>query len=905
MNRPLRDSGTGGGRGGAEEAAGGRRSLGFVRRLRLRAALAMVRTASVFVPRFERADWLEEWRGELHARPATRSFQPLRDAGGAIPDALWHARGDWRLEMMGHDVRFAIRALLARPAFTVTVIVTLALGIGANAVIFSAVDAVVLNPFDFEEPDRIVGVGTIYPRLNVELGFFERLSAPEFADIERGVPAFEEIAAFDMGNRQIIGGDVPQNLFTGFWWNDVLPVLGTRPVLGRGFSREDITGGERVALISHRVWRTRFAADESVVGMTIRIDDEPYTLIGVFPPEAFIYGTDLWMPMWADPDVLPRNRRQFNIVARLAEGATLEEANAQLEALARRTEGEHGAELQEYEGWRLVAQTWTDVNVQTLKPAALILLGAVGFVLLLVCTNVASLLLSRSAGRRREIALRAALGAGRARIVRQLLTESALLALLGGAAGVVLAAVGLRLLVIQLPATLLPTTAELAINGRVVGYTAAISLLAGIVFGLAPALQTSRFERQRTLGLEAAQSTGSRGRRRLQGTFVAVEVALALVLLMGAGLLVNSFIRLNAVEPGIDTDDVLTMRLTLPWNKYDGAAITGFFDELSGRVATIPGVTAVGAGTQLPPSAFSRTQFVPEGGELGDEGSLPTAYVTLADESYFETLGMPVLRGRGFMADDRPDTPMVTVINQTLAGTYYPGVDPIGKAIKIGTPDDDLPRVEIVGVVADTKNRGLGSDTQPELFVSLRQAAGYNNQIFLIVRTAVEPSSVLDDVRAQVAAIDPDQPVYAVQLLNEAFAAQFAVQRFALVMLGAFAAMAMALAAVGIYGVVSYGVADRTREIGVRMALGAGRREVMGLMVRQALVPVAIGLVVGLGLSAGLGIAMSGMLYGTSGADPITLATVGLLLAAIAFASSYLPARRACGLDPVAALRAE
>ena len=924
---------------------------GFAGRLWVGAALAMVRAASLFVPRFERAEWVEEWHGELRARYLTgetmgtpavaetaggngggdtvagrhgggrtavstppggvpppfprRAFRPLRDAGGAIPDALWHARGDWRLEMMGHDVRFAIRSLLARPAFTLTVIVTLALGIGANAVVFSAVDAVVLNPFAFEEPDRIVGVGTIYPRLNVELGFFERLSAPEFADIQRTVTAFEDMAAFDMGNRQIIGGDVPQNLFTGFWWHDVMPVLGARPVLGRGFSREDIANGERVALISHRVWQTRFAADDSVIGMTIRIDDQPYTLIGVFPPQAFIYGTDLWMPMWADPDAMPRNRRQFNIIARLAEGATLDEANAQLEALARRTEGEHGAELEEYEGWRLVAQTWTDVNVQTLKPAAVILLGAVGFVLLLVCTNVASLLLSRSAGRQREIALRAALGAGRTRIVRQLLTESALLALLGGAAGVLLAIAGLRLLVIQLPATLLPTTAELAINGRVLGYTAAASLLAGLVFGLAPALQTSRFELQRTLGLEAGQSTGSRGRRRLQGTFVAVEVALALVLLMGAGLLVNSFIRLNAVEPGVDTGDVLTMRLTLPWNKYEGAAIPAFFEELTGRVATIPGVTAVGAGTQMPPDVFSRRQFVPEGGELGAEGSLPVAYVTLADEGYFETLGMPLRRGRGFAPEDRMDTPLVAVVNETLAGTYFPGANPIGRGIKIGTPEDDLPRVEIVGVVGDTKNRGLGSNTQPELFVSLRQASGYDNQIFLIVRTAVEPSSVLDEVRAQVAAIDADQPVYAVQLLDEAFGAQFAVQRFALVMLGAFAALAMALAAVGIYGVVSSGVADRTREIGVRMALGAGRREVVGLMVRQALVPVAIGLVVGLGLSAGLGIAMSGMLYGTPGADPITLSAVALLLAAIAFAAGYLPARRASGVDPVAALRAE
>ncbi len=903
-------------------------SSGLSRRLALEASLAMVRAASLLVPRLERAEWLEEWQSELHARylaaetpnetkpadPARRGglpprfgrpFEPLRDARGALPDALWHAREDWRMDMLSHDLRFAIRTLLARPAFTLTVVVTLALGIGANAVIFSAVDAVVLNPFDFQEPDRIIGVGTIYPRLNVDLGFFERLSAPEFADIEREVTAFESLAAFDMGNRQIIGGDVPQNLFTGFWWHDVMPVLGYQPVLGRGFSRQDIEQGERVALISHRVWQTRFGADASVIGMTIRIDDEPYTLIGVFPPEVFIYGTDLWMPMWAAPEVMPRNRRMFNIVARLAAGASLEEANAQLETVARRTEAEYGAEFDEYEGWRLVARTWTDVNVQTLKPAAVILLGAVGFVLLLVCTNVASLLLSRSAGRRREVALRAALGAGRVRIVRQLMTESALLALLGGGLGVFIAFLGLRGLTVQLPATLLPTTAELAINGRVLTYTATISLLAGIVFGLAPALQTTRFELQRTLNQEAGQSTGSRGRRRLHGTFVAVEVALALVLLMGAGLLISSFIQLNAVEPGVDVDNVLTMRLTLPWNKYEGPAIIGFFDDLTDRVSTIPGVTAVAAGTQFPPGVFSRSQFVPEGSEIADEGSLPVAYLTLVDEDYFGTLGMPLLRGRGFTTQDRPETPLVTVVNASLANTYFPGVDAIGKRIKIGSPDDDLPSVEIVGVVADTKNRGLGSVSQPEFFASLRQADGVNNQVFLIVRAAVEPRSVLDDVRAQVAAIDPDQPVYAVQTLEESFAAQFSVQRFALVMLSAFAALAMALAAVGIYGVVSFATVDRTREIGVRMALGAGRQEVTGLMVRKALIPVAIGLVIGLGLSAGLSLAMTGMLYGTAGIDPITLAIVGLMLAAVAFAASYLPARRASGVDPVVALRTE
>ncbi|MGD8816481.1 MAG: ABC transporter permease [Acidobacteriota bacterium] len=871
-------------------------------RAALRVSLALVRLLSLLVPRRERHEWLEEWQAELLLG---RPFRPLRDAGGALPDALWHAREDWRLDMFHHDVRFAVRTLLARPAFTLTVVLTLALGIGANAVIFSAVDAVVLNPFDFKDPDSIIGVGTIYPALNRELGFFERLSAPEIGDIIDNVPAIADAAAFDLGNRQIVGGDQPQNLFTAFWWHDVLPVLGLEPVLGRGFRPSDISERQAVALISDRVWRTRFGGDRGVIGSTILIDDEPFTLIGVFPPEALVYGTDLWMPMWNALDTMARNRRQYNVIARLADGATLSEANAQLEAVARRTEQEYGAEFNEYANWRLVAQTWTDVNVQTLKPAALILMGAVGFVLLLVCTNVASLLLSRSAGRQREIAVRAALGAGRVRIVRQLLTESALLALCGGVAGVLLAYVGLRWLEGAAPSNLIPTTADLVINGRVLGYTTLISLLAGVAFGLAPAVQSLRFNLQGTLNLDSGKATGSRGRHRLNGLFVAVEVALALVLLVGAGLLVSSFLRLGTVDPGVDTDNVLTMRLTLPWNKYQGAAITGFFDDLSARVRTIPGVTSVAAAAQFPPLVFSRQQFIPEGAEVGDEGSLPVAYLTLTDEAYFDTFGIALQRGRTFTTQDRPDTPLVAVINETLARTYFPGVDPIGQRVDLGTRDDDIPVAEIVGVAADTRNRGLGVDPAPEVFVSLRQANGVNNQIFLIVRTDVEPTTVLDDVRAQVAAIDPTQPIYSVRTLADRFADQFAPQRFALVMLGAFAAMAMALAAVGIYGVVSYAVADRTREIGVRIALGADRREVVRMIVRQALLPVGIGLLVGIGLSIALSSAMAGLLYEARGIEPLTLATVMAGLTAVALLASWMPARRASAVDPVEALRAE
>jgi putative ABC transport system permease protein len=832
--------------------------------------------------------------------PATA---PLRDASGAFRDAFWHLKQEWNHDMLSHDLSFAVRLLTRRPAFTTAVVLTLALGIAANAAIYSLVDAIVLHPFVFPEPDRIVGVGTEYPRLGEELGFFENMSAPEYQDVLEESQTLEQIVAWDMGNRQITGGDRPENLFTGFWWGDVLPTLGMAPHLGRGFSREDVEERRAVAMISHRVWRARFAADEAVIGSTIRVDGNPYTLIGVLPPGVLIYGMDLWLPMWAAPEELPRNRRQFQVLARLKPGVSIEQANAELASIAARTELEYGAEFEEYRGWGLTAMTWTDVNVRTLRPAGLILLGAVGFVLLLVCANVASLLLSRSASRRKEMALRAALGAGRVRIARQVLTESILLAFVGGAIGVALAYFGLDLIVSRLPAMLVPSDGGVQINGRVLWYSAGLSVLAGLVFGLAPAMQASRINLQGTLSLESGHSTGSKIRRRWHSFFVAVEVALALVMLVGAGLLIHSFVRFQAVEPGLDTSNTLTMRLTLPWNKYEGEGITNFFTELADRVEALPGVRSAASGSQFAPISFIRRQFTLPGREIEDEGTLPTAFVTIVSEGYFETLGIPLLAGRDFSPQDRAGSPFVAVINNEMARRYFGEENPLGERFKMGTPEDDGPWFEIIGVAGDTKNRGLQNPSAPEYYVSLRQANGAFNQLFLLVRTDNEPRGVLGSVREVVDSIDPEQPIYSIATLEENFAAGFAAQRSAMQLLAGFAILALLLAAVGIYGVVSYAVSERTAEIGVRIALGAGQPDVLRLVVRQALVPVVIGAAAGLLMSVGLGIAMSGLLFEVGSVDPVTLLGVVLLLFGIAFGASYLPARRASRIDPLVALR--
>ncbi|MGH7720117.1 MAG: ADOP family duplicated permease [Gemmatimonadaceae bacterium] len=808
--------------------------------------------------------------------------------------------GDGWMQTLWHDLRYAARALRKNAVFASLAIVTLALGIGATTIIYSVVDGIVLNPFPFPEAGRLVGIGPAFPKLDRELTYFESLSPAEYRDIATQSKTLERVVAWDMGNRTLAGEDAPERLFSAFWWGNAFPTLGVAPAVGRGFLQEELDRGERVAVISHRVWLRRFAGDSSVVGKRISVNGDPYTVIGVMPRRTLIYGTDLWIPMGVDPSVFPRGRRQFQVLARLAPGATLESANAEMELLARRVEREHGAELPEYAGWRLVADTWTNINVSMLRTAGYIMLAAVAFVLVLVCVNVGSLLLARAAGRRREMAVRTALGAGRGRLVRQLLTESAMLAALGGVAGVALAWWGTKSLTAVLGTLPIPVAGEVTLSTRVLAVTAVISVLSGLLFGLAPAVHASRADITGSLKAESTNATGGAARHRLQRLFVGVEVALALVLLVGGGLLVNSFLRLQRVDPGFDTRNLLTMRLTLPRERYEGGAITAFFQQLSERVSALPGVTAVGAGSHFPPVTFQQVQFEVEGQPPAGEGALPSAYVTLANDSYFRALRIPLRRGRVPNERDTENTPLVGVINEEAARRFFSGEDPVGKRITIGQR-----KVEIVGVVGSVKNLGLDRPPQPEIFGSIRQSVGGDNQLFLIVRAASDPRALLPLIRREVRAMDPEQPIYAVQTVDEAFATATGPRRVATMTLTLFAAFALVLAAVGIYGVVSYAVSERTREIGLRMALGAQQRQVRGLVVRQAMLPVAIGAAAGLVGAVALGRVMSGLLFEVRATDPLTIALVALLLGLVALAASYLPARRASRLDPLIALRAE
>lgn len=831
-----------------------------------------------------------------HVRRALRAGEGRAAATGTSEP------GDGIMAQLLQDLHFGLRKLRKSLAFTAVVVLTLALGIGANTVIYGVVDGVILHPYPFPEPDALVAVGTQYPKLGAtDVTFIEHMSPAEYMDIRDQAGTLERVVAWDMGNRQVSFGDVTENLFTGFWWGNAFETLEVRPFLGRGMTPEETVGGDAVAVLSHRVWETRFGADRSLVGGTIQMNGSPYTVVGIMPPRTTLHGMDLWIPMGVSPDVFPRERRQFQIIARTADGADLDAVNAELEGLARRTETAWGAEFEEYEGWRMEADTWTDANVRTLKPAAFILLGAVGFVLLLVCSNVASLLLSRSGTRRREVAVRTALGAGRSRIVAQLLTESVALSAVGGVVGVGLAWYGTRI-VADLLATVPFLAGTVELNPRVLLFTAGVSVLAGVLFGLFPALQMARPDIQGTLAAEGAGTTLSRARNRLQRVMVGVEVALALVLLTGGGLFLNSLIRLNTVDTGFRPEGVLSMRLTLPWEEYDGPAINAFFQELEERVGGLPGVTSVGVGSQFPPVAFSRERLMTEGMSVTDEGQLPVAMATLVSPGYFAALGIPLLRGRSFTELDVENTPMVAVLNEAAAALLFPGEEALGGRVRTG-PED--PWIEVVGIVGNTLNQGLDAPTSPEVFASHRQVPGWSNQLFVLVRTQGEPRSVLPAVREQIRALDADQPVYGIRTVEEALAAGTASHRIAASALGGFALFALLLAAIGIYSVVSSSVGQRTREIGLRMALGADAPRLRRLVVRQALAPVVAGAAVGLAVALGLGRLLDGLLFQVTGKDPLTLGGTTALFLAVAALASFVPALRASRLDPARTLREE
>ncbi len=742
-------------------------------------------------------------------------------------------------------------------------ILTLALGIGANTALFSVVNSVLLNTLPYEEPDDLVWLHEGQPSLEDM-----SISYPNFVDWRDQNQSFEAIAAHRFSNFNLTGTDRPERLLAAEVSHTLFPVLRVTPLIGRNFTQdEDEPGSEPVAILSYRLWQRRFGADPDIAGGIISLDGVSYTVVGVMPHD-FLYPPDtndleLYLPIghFAEYWLESRGRHPgIQATARLKPGVSFEQAQADMETIARRLEQEYP---KTNTGHRVALQLLRVELVEDVRPAILIVLAAVGFVLLIACANVANLLLARAAVREQEIAVRTALGAGRRRIVRQLLTESVLLSLLGGAAGVLLAVLGVEALILGIPEDASPIFRQIRMDQTVLGFTLALSFFTGLVFGTVPALLVSRSDLSESLK-EGGRSTAGEGGHRLRSLLVVSEIALALVLLIGAALMMRSFFNVTEQNPGFNTGNLLTMTVSLPPAKYEeDHRQAAFFEELNERVATLPGVDSVAM--SLPLLGGWQNVFVIEGRPAPPAGEEWLTEVMRVSPDYFETMQVLLLRGRTFTKQDREDSTPVAIVDETLADSYWPGEDPIGKRVKFGNdPGSEDPWMEVVGVVGHVKNYGVDAESRIELYVPHRQALEWMTAMSLLVRTSGPPAQLAKSVTQTVLSMDPDQPVFDVMTMEQNLGRRLTARRLSLVSLGVFAGVAILLAAVGIYGLMAYSVTQRTHEIGIRLALGAQARDVLRMMMGQGLILAGLG--VGLGLLAAFALTplmtTAGLLFG-------------------------------------------
>ena len=795
------------------------------------------------------------------------------------------------------DLRHAARALTNQPTFSAVAILTLMLGIGANTAIFSVTKAVLLNPLPYDEPERLVVLWEVSPD-----GALDEVSIPTYFDWQNQATQIEEMAGYRHEDYTFSAVDQPLDIPSLKVRTELFRILRADARLGRTFTQDEATPGQdHVVVLSHQFWDQHFGAQANVIGDTMNLDAEPYTIVGVMPPDfEFPPGgnAQIWTPLSFDPNNIhgrSRRARSLTVIGRLAPDTTPALAQGEMRVIAGRIASEYA---ESNEGWSATLVAAHEQLVEAARPALLVLSGAVGFLLLIVCANVANLMLARLSGRQRDIAVRAALGASQWQLARPVLAESVLLSAVGGGLGLLLAVVSLRLLTF-LPAGSLPRMEQIGLDGGVLLFAIAVSIAVAVVFGLLPAVQASRARLRSTLN-EAAGTTGSVTARRALNGLVVVEVAMALMLLIGAGLMIRSFNRLIQVHPGFEPNNVIAAQIYLPQTKYgERHEVATFFERVIERLKTVPGVRSASAASALPMHPVGTDFALPftVEGRLAN-GEEPQSDVRITTPGYFETMKVPLLQGRLFDERDLADAVHVAIINETMATRYFSDEDPLGKVVV-----NPHGRSEVVGVVGDLRHSGLDSAPRPEIFLPFRQST--INGMALVIRTENDPLQYAGAVRREVWAVDPSQPIYDMSTMRQVLARAVSLPRLSMTLMAVFAGTALILATLGIYGVISYSVARRTKELGLRMALGAESGDALRLVIVNSMGLVGLGIGVGLVASTAMTRLLATLLYDVSPLDPAVFLGVSLLLSGAALTASVVPALRATRVDPIVALREE
>jgi putative ABC transport system permease protein len=876
----------------------------------------IVAVCATLVPGDRRSEWQAEWLGELvyawsvrrrgHDTPLSARAALLMRALGAFPDAIWirrHYGGD---SMLSQDLKYALRTLGRWPGFSAVVILTLALGIGANAAIFSIVNAVLLKPLPYTNPDQLVFVfGTPTDGDSAKVG--RSSSFPDFADIRTRSRSFSQLAAFSVQQTTVTGKQFEPTIVSGSPVTaSLFPMLGVSPLLGRSFAaEEDRAGAPSVAIVSYEFWQQRLSANPNVVGTSLSINGRPATIVGVMRPRfTFPGATAVWFPAGEPNDPRSRGQHSYTILGRLAPNVTMPTANREVAGIAKQLETEYPADNAK-RGARV--ESMTEAIVGNVRPQLLVLLGSVVLVLLIVCVNVANLFVARAASRTREVAVRTALGAGSRRLARQFLTESFVITSIGSVLALFVAYWGSRVLVAKAP-TSIPRASEIGIDGNVLLFLLGLALVTATIFGVLPALQMSRGMPIESLREGGRGTRGGLARRGLRQALVVSEVALAVVLVVGASLLVKSFWKMQQVNPGFVPDRMLVVQIQLPQSRYggyaDGDRVRAFYRDLYARIAARPEVQSVAVAMQHPLAPGWTSSFTIDGREPPPHGQEPESSIRPVMPGYFRAVGAKLLRGREILESDGLGAPGVVVINEAFAKLHFPNEDPIGRRVVRGSWWKGMPdSYEIVGIVADERFNGPRAPADPATYFSLAQFTFNDN--WLLVRTKNDAKAFVPTLRQLVWSMDRDLPLENVRTMDELLGDSMADSRFNTALLSLFAAVALLLAAIGIYGVLSYTVAQRTSEIGIRMALGAPRSSVLRLVVGNGLALTLVGVAIGAAAALVAARSLDRLVFGVSTSDPGVFAFVALALTAVATTAAAVPALRASRVDPIDALRAE